>query len=53
MGGLRYEALDINIATMGLAALMITVRPLIFIFMLNIVMSILGIPFAQLKEGAR
>jgi len=50
--GARF-AYDTNIAAMGLASIFMSIRPLIFIFMFVIVMSILAKPFAMLKAGSR
>jgi len=51
---LRTEvAFDTNLAVAGLAAIFISVRPLVFVLMLVIVMSILARPFAALKAGSR
>lgn len=42
-----------NIAMVALAQIFAVLRPLIFVFLFVIVMSILGLPFAELKSGAR
>ncbi|KAF5831020.1 hypothetical protein DUNSADRAFT_13740 [Dunaliella salina] len=52
----RYSeevAFDTNLATSAMAAFCISIRPLLFIYMFVIMMTILAIPYAALKEGVR
>lgn len=44
---------DTNSAMLGLAVVFLLLRPLIFVFLFVIVMTILGLPFAKLKDSSR